>query len=53
VVRPRPVVWPGKTETGDGIVVMTGSDNGTTLSTALVRRAGVVYGWPPVGDLLD
>jgi CubicO group peptidase (beta-lactamase class C family) len=36
-----------------GIVVMTGSDNGTTLATALVRRAAVAYGWPPLGELKD
>jgi hypothetical protein len=27
-------------ETGQGMVVMTGSDNGTTLATALLRRDG-------------
>jgi len=40
-------------ETGQGIVVMTGSDNGTTLATALIHRAAVVYGWPPIGELPD
>jgi CubicO group peptidase (beta-lactamase class C family) len=40
-------------ETGQGMVVMTGSDNGTTLATALIRRAAAVYGWPPLGALLD
>ena len=30
-------------ETGQGIVVLTGSDNGTTLATALIRRAAVIY----------
>jgi CubicO group peptidase (beta-lactamase class C family) len=40
-------------ETGQGIVVMSGSDNGTTLATALIRRAAVVYGWPPLGELAD
>lgn len=40
-------------ESGQGIVVMTGSDNGTILATALVRRAGVVFGWPPLGALAD
>jgi CubicO group peptidase (beta-lactamase class C family) len=39
--------------TGQGIVVMTGSDNGTTLATALIRRAAVAYGWPPLGELMD
>ena len=33
--------------TGQGIVVMTNSNNGTTLATALVRRrAAQVYRWP-------
>lgn len=36
-------------ETGQGIVVMSGSDNGTTLATA----AASVYGWPPLGELAD
>jgi CubicO group peptidase (beta-lactamase class C family) len=40
-------------ETGQGIVVMTGSDNGTTLATALIRRAASAYGWPPFGELPD
>jgi CubicO group peptidase (beta-lactamase class C family) len=40
-------------ETGQGIVVMTGSDNGTKLATALIRRAALVYGWPPFGELPD
>jgi hypothetical protein len=35
------------------IVVMTGSDNGTTLANALVRRAAVAYDWPPLGELMD
>jgi hypothetical protein len=35
-----------------GIVVMTGSDNGTTLATALIRRAAVAYDWPPLGELM-
>jgi len=39
--------------TGQGIVVMTGSDNGTTLSTALIRRAATVYRWPPLEALPD
>jgi hypothetical protein len=33
-------------ETGQGIVVLTGSDNGTTLATALIRRAAAAYKWP-------
>jgi hypothetical protein len=38
---------------GKGMVVMTNSDNGTTLANALVRRAGQAYRWPPVGALMD
>jgi CubicO group peptidase (beta-lactamase class C family) len=40
-------------ESGQGIVVMTRSDNGTTLATALIRRAAAVYRWPPLGELAD
>jgi CubicO group peptidase (beta-lactamase class C family) len=40
-------------ETGQGIVVMTGSDNGTALATALIRRAAAVYGWSALGALPD
>ena len=40
-------------ETGQGIVVLTGSDNGTTLATALIRRAAAAYQWPKLGPLLD
>ncbi len=40
-------------ETGQGMVVMTASDNGTTLATALLRRAAAVLNWPPLGPLLD
>ena len=40
-------------EKGQGIVVMSGSGNGTTLATALIRRAASIYGWPPLGDLAD
>ena len=39
--------------TGQGMVIMTGSDNGTTLATALLRRAAAVFHWPPLGPLLD
>jgi CubicO group peptidase (beta-lactamase class C family) len=38
---------------GQGIVVMTGSDNGTILATALVRRAAALFAWPPLGALAD
>jgi CubicO group peptidase (beta-lactamase class C family) len=34
---------------GTGLVVMTGSDNGTTLANALMARAGEVFGWPRAG----
>jgi CubicO group peptidase (beta-lactamase class C family) len=40
-------------ETGQGIEVLTGSDNGTTLATALIRRAAAAYQWPLLGPLLD
>ena len=40
-------------ETGQGVVIMTGSDNGTTLAEALIRRVAVVYHWPPLGALAD
>ena len=40
-------------ETGQGMVVLTGSDNGTTLATALIRRAAAAYKWPALGPLLD
>ncbi len=38
---------------GQGMVVMTNSDNGSTLAEALIARAARVYGWlalPPLGD---
>ncbi len=38
---------------GQGMVVLTGSDNGTTLATALIRRAAAIYHWPPLGELAD
>jgi CubicO group peptidase (beta-lactamase class C family) len=37
---------------GQGMVVMTSSDNGTALATALIRRAAAVYGWK-LGQLMD
>jgi CubicO group peptidase (beta-lactamase class C family) len=40
-------------QTGQGIVAMTNSDNGTTLISALIRRAAEAYGWPAVGELGD
>jgi CubicO group peptidase (beta-lactamase class C family) len=39
--------------TGQGLVVMTNSDNGSTLAEALIRRAAKAYGWPPLGPLGD
>lgn len=38
---------------GQGIVVMTNSDNGSVLAEALIRRAGELYGWPRIGTLPD
>jgi hypothetical protein len=35
------------------MVVMTSSDNGTTLANALVHRAAQAYGWPPLAELVD
>jgi CubicO group peptidase (beta-lactamase class C family) len=40
-------------EAGQGIVVLTNSDNGTALATALIRRAAAVYRWPSLGPLAD
>ena len=40
-------------ETRQGIVVLTGSDNGTSLATALIRRAAAARKWPKLGPLLD
>jgi len=40
-------------QTGQGMVVLTDSDNGTTLATALIRRAAAIYHWPPLGPLHD
>lgn len=40
-------------ETGQGMVVMTGSDNGSTLAAALLRRAAIAFRWPPLGALHD
>jgi hypothetical protein len=34
-------------------VVMTNSDNGSILVEALIRRAAVAHGWPPLGALAD
>ncbi len=40
-------------QSGQGIVAMTNSDNGSTLIAALIRRAVEAYGWPAVGELGD
>jgi CubicO group peptidase (beta-lactamase class C family) len=39
-------------ETGQGIVVLSDSDNGTELATAIIRRAATLYRWP-LGELAD
>jgi CubicO group peptidase (beta-lactamase class C family) len=39
--------------TGDGMVVMTGSNNGTVLAEALVRRAAEIYAWPTIEHFQD
>ena len=36
------VLLPGR---GQGLVVMTNSDNGSILAEALIRRAAELYGW--------
>ena len=36
------VLLPGR---GQGLVVMTNSDNGSILAEALIRRAAEIYGW--------
>jgi len=38
---------------GQGMVVMTNSDNGSILAEALIRRAAAAYGWPRLGALED
>jgi CubicO group peptidase (beta-lactamase class C family) len=38
---------------GQGLVVMTNSDNGSILAEALIRRAAQLYGWPSLGPLPD
>jgi CubicO group peptidase (beta-lactamase class C family) len=44
------VLFPAE---GQGMVVMTNSDNGSILAESLIRRAAQVYGWPPLGALAD
>ncbi len=38
---------------GQGVVVMTNSDNGSILAEALIRRAAEVFGWPALPALAD
>jgi hypothetical protein len=38
---------------GQGMVVMTNSDNGSVLAESLIRRAAQLYGWPALGGLAD
>jgi CubicO group peptidase (beta-lactamase class C family) len=38
---------------GQGMVVMTNSDDGSVLAEALIRRAAEAYGWPELGKLAD
>jgi CubicO group peptidase (beta-lactamase class C family) len=38
---------------GQGLVVMTNSDNGSILAEALIQRAARLYGWPSLGPLPD
>jgi CubicO group peptidase (beta-lactamase class C family) len=39
--------------TGQGLVVMTGSDNGSKLAAALIARAATAYDWPELPKLAD
>jgi CubicO group peptidase (beta-lactamase class C family) len=39
--------------TGQGLVVMTGSDNGSKLAAALIARAAGAYDWPELPKLAD
>jgi CubicO group peptidase (beta-lactamase class C family) len=44
------ILLPGE---GQGLVVMTNSDNGSILAEALIRRAAELYGWPSLSPLPD
>jgi CubicO group peptidase (beta-lactamase class C family) len=44
------ILLPGE---GQGMVVMTNSDNGSMLAEALIRRAADAYGWPELSRLED
>ena len=39
--------------TGQGMVVMTNSDNGSKLAGALIKRAAAAYDWPALPPLAD
>jgi CubicO group peptidase (beta-lactamase class C family) len=39
--------------TGQGMVVMTNSDNGSRLAEALIKRAAAAYNWPDLPPLAD
>jgi CubicO group peptidase (beta-lactamase class C family) len=39
--------------TGQGMVVMTNSDNGSKLAEALIKRAAAAYDWPDLPPLAD
>ena len=39
--------------TGQGLVVMTNSDNGSKLAEALIKRAASAYDWPDLPPLAD
>ena len=44
------ILLPGE---GQGLVVMTNSDNGSILAEALIRRAAELYGWPSLSPFPD
>jgi hypothetical protein len=44
------ILIPGEDQ---GMVVMTNSDNASTLAEALIRRAAEVLGWPALPALAD
>jgi len=44
------ILMPGE---GQGMVVMTNSDNGSILAEALIRRAAEIYGWPALPAFAD
>ena len=44
------ILYPAR---GQGMVVMTNSDNGSKLAEALIKRAASAYGWPELPPLAD